>query len=229
MNRKIAILDSGFGGVKTLEHLKKLLPNEDYILLKDESNYPYGTKTARQLKEILEKNISYLSSLNVKVIVVACNTAGTQLEFMKTLTDIPILEPISATTEFIKSKKEYDQAKILLLATNLTIKRGEYKKRLKDYRLISVKAQQLVSLAENNVKDDDVISRLVKKGAGADLIVLGCTHFGCFSKEIKEISNCKEVIESSLVLAKRVKDFLKENNLLSTCGNSNTFLITRLT
>ena len=229
MNKKIAILDSGYGGVKTLEHLKKLLPNEDFILFKDEANYPYGTKKIKQLREILAKNVAYLSSLNVKLIVVACNTAGTQLEFIKTITDVPILEPISATTEFIKSKKEYEKAKILLLATNLTVKKGEYKRRLKGYKLKSVKAQRLVELAENNVKDKKTIRNIVKKGEGADLVILGCTHFGCFSSEIREYSNCKEVIESSYVLAKRVKSYLKEKKLMSTCGNSNTILITRLT
>ena len=229
MNRKIAILDSGVGGVKTLEHLKNLLPNEDFIFLKDEENFPYGTKSVRQLKEILKKNIVFLASLNVKLIVVACNTAGTQLKFMKTLTDIPILEPISATTGFIKSTPKYKKAKILLLATNLTIKKGEYKKQLKGYKVKSVKAQRLVSLAENKVKDNGVISRIVKKGEGADLVILGCTHFGYFSKEIKDFSKSNELIESGYILARKVADFLRENNLLSNCGNSNTFFITRLT
>ena len=45
MNKKIGVLDSGIGGLTTLDEITKLLPNEDYIYYADSKNNPYGEKT----------------------------------------------------------------------------------------------------------------------------------------------------------------------------------------
>ena len=49
MNNKIGIFDSGIGGLTTLEEIKKLLPNEDYIYYADSKNNPYGEKSDSDL------------------------------------------------------------------------------------------------------------------------------------------------------------------------------------
>ena len=63
--RKIAVFDSGVGGLTCLEYLKEILPNEDYIYFGDFKNNPYGTKTTEELRNILTNNIKLLENLNL--------------------------------------------------------------------------------------------------------------------------------------------------------------------
>lgn len=225
-SRKIAVFDSGVGGLTTLEYLKKMLPNEDYIYFGDFKNNPYGTKTTEELQEILKKNIEFLVSKNVKIIVIACNTAGTQIDFLKTLTNVPLVEPIRITTDAIK--KINGIKNILLLATNYTVKIGLYQKYLSDcnYEVIGCPAQELVRLAEENKHDQKIIDQLMLDYQNkVDMVILGCTHFGYFTKEIDETVKPKIIIESSYELAKHVVCYLQENDMLNDCGTANVKFI----
>ena len=215
--RKVVVFDSGVGGLTTLKYLSEMLPGEDYYYFGDYDNNPYGTKTTKELQEILRKNIKYLSSLNPKIIVIACNTAGTQIEYLKTITDILMYEPISVTADYIKNnlkmKKESD---ILLLATDFTVKTGLYEQKLSEYNVIGQSAQILVKLAEEHVNDYAEVEKITGKYRNSvDCVILGCTHFGYFEKEIVESTNCNNIVESAKVLAIKVKEYLEENNLLN--------------
>lgn len=215
--RKVVVFDSGVGGLTTLKYLSEMLPGEDYYYFGDYDNNPYGTKTTKELQEILRKNIKYLSSLNPKIIVIACNTAGTQIEYLKTITDILMYEPISVTADYIKNNlKMKKESNILLLATDFTVKTGLYEQKLSEYNVIGQSAQILVKLAEEHVNDYDEVEKITGKYRNSvDCVILGCTHFGYFEKEIIESTNCNNIVESAKVLAIKVKEYLEENNLLN--------------
>lgn len=218
--RRIGVFDSGVGGLTTLEYLKKMLPNEDYVYFGDFKNNPYGTKTTLELQKILKYNIELLMTKNVKIIVIACNTAGTQINYLKTITDIPMFEPIITTTNVIN--KMTDIKNILLLATNYTVKAGLYQKYLKDYHVIGQAAQELVRLAEENKHDQKIIDDIMLKYQNkVDMVILGCTHFGYFTNEIETTVKPKIVVESSYELAKYVVDYLKDKKMLNNEGHSN--------
>lgn len=215
--RKVVVFDSGVGGLTTLKYLSEMLPGEDYYYFGDYDNNPYGTKTTKELQEILRKNIEYLSSLNPKIIVIACNTAGTQIEYLKTITDILMYEPISVTADYIKNNlKMKKESNILLLATDFTVKTGLYEQKLSEYNVIGQSAQILVKLAEEHVNDYAEVEKITGKYRNSvDCVILGCTHFGYFEKEIVESTNCNNIVESAKVLAIKVKEYLEENNLLN--------------
>lgn len=215
--RKVVVFDSGVGGLTTLKYLSEMLPGEDYYYFGDYDNNPYGTKTTKELQEILRKNIKYLSSLNPKIIVIACNTAGTQIEYLKTITDILMYEPISVTSDYIKNNlKMKKESNILLLATDFTVKTGLYEQKLSEYNVIGQSAQILVKLAEEHVNDYAEVEKITGKYRNSvDCVILGCTHFGYFEKEIVESTNCNNIVESAKVLAIKVKEYLEENNLLN--------------
>lgn len=215
--RKVVVFDSGVGGLTTLKYLSEMLPGEDYYYFGDYDNNPYGTKTTVELQAILKKNISYLASLDPKIIVIACNTAGTQIEYLKTVTDILMYEPISVTADYIKNTlKMKEQSKILLLATEFTVKTGLYEQKLPDYQVIGQSAQILVKLAEAHENDYEVVDNITGKYKDmVDGVILGCTHFGYFENEIIKSTNCDNIIESAKVLAVKVKDYLEANDLLN--------------
>lgn len=226
--RKVVVFDSGVGGLTTLKYLQEMLPHEEYVYFGDYDNNPYGTKTVDELQAILKKNILYLASLNPKIIVIACNTAGTQIEFLKQLTDIVMYEPISVTANFIKDNMTKN-SNILLLATDFTVKTGLYVEKLPEYNVIGKSAQILVKLAENHENDygvvDDITGEFKNK---VDGVILGCTHFGYFENEIIKSTNCNNIIESAKVLAMKVNDYLKEKDLLNKEGNGSVYYIERI-
>lgn len=218
--RKIAVFDSGVGGLTCLEYLKNILPNEDYIYFGDFKNNPYGTKTTEELRTILTKNIKLLESQNVKMIVIACNTAGTQIEYLKTITSIPLCEPITVTANAINQNKDINS--ILLLATNYTIKVEAYQKHLDSrFQIFPKPAQELVRLAEEKTHDQKVINEIMLEYENlVDTVILGCTHFGYFSDEIMKTVKPARIIESSYELALYVKQYLEEHNMLNNEGKT---------
>lgn len=222
--RKIAVFDSGVGGLTCLEYLKKLLPQEDFIYFGDFKNNPYGTKTTEELREILKNNIELLASKNVKMIVIACNTAGTQIEYLRTITNVPLCEPITVTAKAIN--KMTDVKNILLLATNYTVKVGAYQSHLSGLNVIGQPAQELVRLAEENKHDYKIIEEIMLAHQNkVDTVILGCTHFGYFTDEIRKCVKPNKIVESSYELALYVVDYLTKNNMLNNQGQNNVDFI----
>ena len=71
MNKKIGVFDSGIGGLTTLEEIKKLLPNEDYIFYADTKNNPYGVKSKEELCSITDEIVKFflIFGLNFSIFV----------------------------------------------------------------------------------------------------------------------------------------------------------------
>ena len=103
--RPIGVFDSGIGGLTVLKKLEEALPKENFIYLGDTLNFPYGEKSKEEIVNYSKKNIEYLISQNVKMVVIACGTATSQsLEEMKKIFSIPIIGIIKPTTDYVKQK-----------------------------------------------------------------------------------------------------------------------------
>ena len=75
-SRPIGIFDSGVGGVSVLKEIRRLLPKEEIVYLGDIARTPYGTKSASLIKRYSEEAFNFLVKKDVKLVVVACNTAS---------------------------------------------------------------------------------------------------------------------------------------------------------
>ena len=62
--KAIGLFDSGIGGLSILAELQKEFPNENFIYLADQNNYPYGIKGKKELRLIVSKAINFLTSFN---------------------------------------------------------------------------------------------------------------------------------------------------------------------
>ena len=71
----IGIFDSGVGGTTIWRDVNNLLPLENTIYLADNKNAPYGRKSIDEIIERSIINTEFLLQQNVKLIIVACNTA----------------------------------------------------------------------------------------------------------------------------------------------------------
>jgi len=115
------VFDSGIGGTTVLEHIQQSIPHAQYSYFMDNALLPYGAQSQQTIINRLCGLIQFIKdeSLNVDLIVIACNTASTSaLSSVRQITDIPIVGVVPA----IKPAAQLTQSKhIGLLATPATV------------------------------------------------------------------------------------------------------------
>lgn len=222
-NLPIGVFDSGIGGLTVLYKLIEMFPNEDFIYVGDTINLPYGTKTSEQLKKIISGVAGYLNNLPVKSIVIACNTATTNSHHLKDEMDLPIIGVIEPTAKHALSISE----NIMVLATNVTIESKAYEniinnlKKDENSKQFYIKCSDFVDAIEANEIDTEFSHALVKKklmpyaNEKVDVIICGCTHFGLYAKEFKEIFPNAKIVECAEPTGLSLKKTLEEKDLLN--------------
>ena len=227
MNNKIGIFDSGIGGLTTLNEIKKILPKEDFIFYADSKNNPYGDKSLEELYKITENIVDKLIKKNVKLIVIACNTATTQCinHLRSKYTNMIFV----GTEPAIKVACDNNYKNTLVMATPGTIASERTHELVetnkKDFENIYLLAcDKLANAIER--KDDMEIDNLLNKfllpykNKKIDAIVLGCTHYPHIKDKIQKYYPNAKLIDGNEGVARRVKQQLEEHNLLNTNGNN---------
>lgn len=92
-NKAIGVFDSGIGGLTVYKALKDRLPDEKVVYLGDTARLPYGSKSAETIVHFSHDNARFLLTKNIKIIVIACNSASSHaVQFLQdTHVDIPVL------------------------------------------------------------------------------------------------------------------------------------------
>lgn len=227
-NKYIAVIDSGVGGLHILEGLIKKFPHENFIYFADESFFPYGTKPKEELENRLTKILNKLLTLDIKVLVIACNTASAASFHLNDLTDIPIIEIIKSTSNY--ALKETVNKKIGLWATNGTIKSMCYQNNInKEALCYAVGASDLVEYIEhdqiNSKECIDAVKGYLKDIADSDCLILGCTHFPLLKELITKLNPNLKQISSNLPVESSLKDVLLNNNLQNTSNDYQEIII----
>ncbi len=224
MNRPIGIFDSGIGGISVLKELIKEMPQEQYIYLADSKNAPYGKLPINKIIRLSKNNAKFLIKKNVKIIVVACNTAtAAAVKHLRESFSIPVvgLEP-AIKPACLKTKT----GNIAVLATKGTFRGNHFKNtsnKYKDYVKIHLNvADGLVEIAENGNFDSMEAKILLRKylknfeNKNIDYLVLGCTHYPFFNDIIKSIAGKNmKIIDSGEAVARRTKDVLMTCKMLN--------------
>src|SRR5207244_47357 len=98
--RPIGVFDSGVGGLTVLRELQRQLPNESTIYFADLGHFPYGPRYQAQVRTFALNIIRFLEKLDVKLVVIACNTAtAAALNPAREIFDIPIIGVITPGAE----------------------------------------------------------------------------------------------------------------------------------
>lgn len=233
-NNKIGIFDSGSGGLTTLNEIRKILPNEDYIYYADNSNHPFGNKNTKELYSIVKNVVDFLLKKEVKIIVIACNTATTKCidKLRKDYKNITFI----GTEPAIKVACDKNYKNTLVLATPATISSEKvqeliFKNKKNNQNIYLLPCEGLAQSIENN--DSLKIDKLLKKylteylDKNIDSIVLGCTHYPLIKDKIKNIFNKSniDIIDGNKGVAKRVKYVLETNKLLNNKKDNGTVKI----
>jgi glutamate racemase len=206
-NRRIGVFDSGIGGLTCLSDLIEKFPYEDFLYLADTLNCPYGIKSKSELEAIVSKNIKFFEAQDVKAIVIACNTAtANSYHLQSSVPIIRIIEPTATQANALSQN-------VGVLATNYTIDSKIYNRYLTG-NVIGVRCSDFVSIVEEGLMGTQQALEVVKqkvlplKGK-VDTIILGCTHFGLLTKEIKAVLGDVKIVDSSLAIAPVLKEILK--------------------
>ena len=229
-NRPIGVFDSGIGGLTVLREIINAVPSESTIYFGDNSRAPYGTKSKSTIIRYSLQNMKFLESKDVKMIVVACNTASAYAyEELKARAKVPVVEVVTPGAD--EACRATRNGRIGIIATKGTISTGVYKaaveKRaeelgMKDIEIFQQACPLFVSLAEEGWWDTE-ITRLTAeeylkplKDAGVDTLVMACTHYPLLSKVIGEVMGEKVIlVNTGVATAKVVKGLLASEGITS--------------
>jgi glutamate racemase len=213
-NRPIGVFDSGIGGITVLREVLRKFPNENFIYLGDTARLPYGSKSAATVRNYSVQNMKYLVSQDVKAIIVACNTASTQI-IETEFENRPVYNVIDPGS-FLASQKT-ENNKVAVLATRATIKAGSYTNKIKSFKpeieVFSQACPLFVPLAEEGWTDDPITNLVAfrylqnLKTLGVDTVVLGCTHYPLLKNSIEKVFGLYvEMVDSGEAVALQVED-----------------------
>jgi glutamate racemase len=184
--RPVGVFDSGVGGLTVLKEIRARLPLEPTIYVADLMHFPYGPRYQDEVRAFAIDIIRYLESRDVKLVVIACNTAtAAALNQARELFELPIIGVISpgaqAAVEATKNNR------IGVISTEGAMRSQEYLHAIKEIDpMVGVYQKacpELVEIVEAGEADSPRAERVLRDNLsdivslGADTLVLGCTHY----------------------------------------------------
>ena len=227
------MFDSGVGGLTVLDECLATLPAEDFVYFGDTALFPYGEKSVEELRRRALEIARWLVSLDVKLIVVACNTA--------TAAALPWLQRRVARSVIGVTGPEAHAAvqatrnrRVGLLATEATVASGAYERMIHAHdagvRVTSVACPRLAPAIQNGDPFDQRIVDMVREyaaplnAAGVDTVILGCTHYPIVERLLRRsLPQGVTLIKSGEEIAREVAETLARKGLLRPRGPEGSY------
>ena len=227
-NRPIGFFDSGIGGLTSVTHLMKQLPDERIIFFGDTARTPYGSKSPATIKQFTMQIGEFLARQDVKMIAIACNTISSTCldDLRKAYPEIPVVGVISPTARVVARDCSPDD-RIGILATKVTIKSNAYvdkitSKNPKIKHLFSKACPAFVPLIEEGIINNEIMDLTIKyylddfvRENDINTFVLGCTHYPLISKNLKSLYPGVKIISSSKEVATAVNIELAKREMFA--------------
>lgn len=220
----VGVFDSGIGGWSVLREIRRELPGEALLYVADSGHAPYGGHSNQYIAARAHAVAGFLVDAGAKALVVACNTAtSAAVTSLRARFDMPIV----AMEPAVKPAAAQTQTGVVgVLATERTID-GEQLARLRDrygrdVRILSQACPGLVEHVEAGDFHGPDARRLVDRyvrpllAEGADVLVLGCTHYPLLRALIEEAAGGAVIIDPAPAVARELRRRLEATGLLST-------------
>ena len=214
----IGVFDSGIGGLTVVKRVLSLLPNESIVYFGDTARVPYGSKSNATVIEYALQDAQFLFNKNVKLIIVACNTASAvALDVLKEHFDIPVIGMISPGAKLALRETKNDR--IGVIGTNATITNKAYSNELLDLnpnvKVLEKACPLFVPLAEEGFVNHEATRIIAQEylqeliDFKIDTLILGCTHYPLLTDLIQDImgENVK-LIDSGYAASLEVENYL---------------------
>lgn len=234
-NLPIGIFDSGLGGLTVAGEIMRALPAESVIYVGDTERCPYGPREPSEVRDFVLQIGSWLTGRQVKLIVVACNTAtAAGLALAQRVFDVPVIgvvEPGARAAVMATVNR-----KVGVIGTVGTIRSGAYANAVRALdagaTVYSAATPRFVEVVEQGLRlgsgtmeewlagTSDVFIRPAfqqmardyldpLKRAGIDTLVLGCTHFPLLAAPIQQaVGAGVRLISSAQETAREVAETL---------------------
>lgn len=223
MKSPIGVFDSGRGWYYTMQEIRKLLPQYDYLFYGDTARMPYGEKTPEQIREYTFEGLNWLFDHWCKIVIVACNTAASYSIRVRQAT-YPDKKALSVTIPGVEAFVEKWLDSVLFLSTQATGESGI----LPDLALrygysgsLAIKpCPWLAELIEHDTIEpvtEEEKRKVVWEYIGeqwhqVDSIVLACTHYGVRYDTFQSLYPETIVIDPSQETAKKLENYLSRHS-----------------
>nr|WP_217346877.1 glutamate racemase [Noviherbaspirillum sp. L7-7A]MBV0879414.1 glutamate racemase [Noviherbaspirillum sp. L7-7A] len=227
----VGIFDSGLGGLSVLRHVRRLLPHEALIYAADSAFAPYGGKDEAAVLARTVAMADFLVAQGVKALVIACNTAtaGAIVEIRRRYPTLPVvgvepgLKPAALQTRtgmvgVLATERTLASRRFLALEAQIAESSG--------VRFIGQPCPGLADQVEKGELRSPATMELVRRfvgpliAAGADALVLGCTHYPFLVAQIESAAReagaaSLAIIDTGDAVARQLGKVLAEQGLLS--------------
>jgi glutamate racemase len=221
----VAVFDSGVGGLTVLHECLVSLPHEDFLYLGDTARFPYGDRSAEELRGFARELAGILLDRGAKLLVVACNSAtAAALPGLREELEgrVPVVSVVTPESRLAAAATV--NGRVGLIATPATVGSGAYTRALAEAapeaELHAVASAELAPLIQEGGEVDhrvvacvDGVCRPLKE-AGVDTVILGCTHYPLVRPVLQRaLGRGVSIITSGQAIADEVDEKLREAGL----------------
>ncbi|HMO97204.1 MAG TPA: glutamate racemase [Tepidiformaceae bacterium] len=225
-SRPVGMFDSGVGGLSVLRAFRSIAPAERVLYFADTAYFPYGPRSAPEVRKRSFAITQRLLASDVKLIVVACNTASAAaLPELREAFDVPFVGMVPGVKPAALQSKS---RRVVILATPGTLDGGLYARVVEDFgrgaTIVSVPGTGLAELVERGAAGTPEARDAVRNAlasevrAGADTVVLGCTHYAFIQDDIRAEFPEVAIVDTSEAVARRAAAVLAEGGLEAPPG-----------
>lgn len=194
MEAPIGVIDSGVGGLTVVKELLNRLPNEPIVYIGDDARCPYGPRSAEEVIQFTVEMASALSKMDIKMLVVACNTAtAVALDILKDTFPFPIIGVIEPGAR--AALQASATGEIVVLGTVGTVNSGAYAEAIhllsSHASVFQLACPEFVPIVESGRYKTNEVSGVIHQTlktlqeVAFDTAILGCTHYPLLQDHIK--------------------------------------------
>lgn len=207
-SRPIGVFDSGLGGLTVVRAIMDELPQESILYFGDQGRFPYGPRALEEVREFALQIAAHLMDRDVKMIVVACNTAtSAALPDVVEAVPVPVVGVVEpAVRAALHATRNH---RVGLIGTEATVRSRSYERalaRLDAAKTITMASQACPRFVEFVERGDTTSGELLDvartylrplQDAGVDTLILGCTHYPLLRGAIHHVMGPDVLIISS--------------------------------
>lgn len=206
-----------------MHQLLNVLPEEHFVYFGDTARLPYGEKSRETIVRYSIENTIFLLEKNIKVLVVACNTASAYaLEKLQQIFNIPVIGVIEPGADCAVQMTK--TGRIAVLGTKGTVRSQAYQKAIQKRdpkaTIIPLACPLFVPLVEERFIHHPAARIIVEeylkplKEQRVDTILLGCTHYPLLKELIRDVmGNEISIVDSAVSCAEKVAGVLNQYGL----------------
>lgn len=221
----IGIFDSGIGGLTVLKEIFTALPAENTIYLGDTARVPYGIRSPETVTRYSFENTRFLSSRQIKLLVIACNTASSvSLDAVRESFPVPVVGVIEPGAKAAAAATR--NRKVGVIGTEATVKSNSYPKAIRSVdssvEVFSVPCPLFVPIVEEGWTEGMITEMVAERyladirAKGIDTLVLGCTHYPLLKAILSKVMGSGvRLIDSAVETAREIRSILLSSSLLN--------------